>query len=142
MLVYKKENGEYEFPLTFEELKERFPYTSFSIPLTQSALPEGYFFAKYKAKPKDNSKKYTQGLGFGEFGPEIDWIAEDYTEDEVEELKKQVQHDIEQRFKDSAWAMADDVPVEIKNKYKEYRTKLWDVTKQLEYPFNVEFPEV
>lgn len=142
MIVFRKEYGEYELPIPLEELYRRFPNTSFCTPITQAALPENYFLAIPKAKPNDRSKKWEPEISFGNLSLEINWVAREYNEDEVDEIKKDVIKEIEKRFKDTSWAVADDVPEEISNKYKEYRSKLWKVKDQLGFPFSITYPEI
>lgn len=136
MIVYIKEDGSYEYPISFEELQKRFPYVSFCDPIVQSALPPNYFIPYVEDKP-NTVLSLKAVLSHGIEGPKIRWEF-DQTD---EEASKTIYDEIERLTKESDWAIRDDVPDFIRNKYKEYRTKLWDIPNQPGFPFQVIFPE-
>ena len=141
MIVFIKSDGELEFPISFDVLRERFPHTSFPEPLMQSALPSGYHIFAADEKPTVTNKKSVPFFVRDSMGmPKISWKEEDYSDEEWAEAEKIVEVEVERLAKEVAWAFADDVPDKIKNKYKDYRTKLWDVFRQDGYPFNVKYP--
>lgn len=138
MIIHLSENGELEYPVSFEELQTRFPFTSFCDPIQQTALPDGYFLAAVDTKPNTlvplkPRHIIKEGMHF------IVWERENI---EFAEMEKIVQDKIETLTKESDWAVRDDVPDFISNKYKEYRKKLWSIPEQVGYPYDVEFPEV
>jgi hypothetical protein len=142
MIVFTKPDGELEFPISFDELRARFPHTSFPQPLMQSALPAGYHLFQHDDCPVVNNKKSVAFFRIDEMGfPKIGWKLEDYSQEEWAEAEHKVELEIERLAKEVSWCFADDVPDKIKNKYKEYRKKLWDIINQDGYPFNVKYPE-
>lgn len=141
MMIFFDNDGEFEV-VSFDYLKSRFPNTSFCWPLKQTTLPVGYILATTTPLPDDKTKKYKASLVFGEFGNQVEWIAEEFTEEEIEEKKKEILSEIEKRFKETTWAVQDDVPDAISNKYKKYRKELWAVLDQESYPFSVTYPEI
>jgi hypothetical protein len=128
--------------VSFDELQKRFPYTSFSLPITLSTLPEGYFLIEAKEKP-NTIRALKEQVTVGEYGkPLVSWIFVN-TEDEDKDLvSDHMYSEIERLTKETDWAVRDDVPDFIKNKYKKYREALWDLPNNEGFPFNIDFPEI
>lgn len=149
MIVYKNENNEFEFPVTFEELRERFPFTSFCIPLHQSALPENYYlcelllddalveFPVEKNKRTDFSEPFEiNGKWF------YKWEVKEVSENELLEQEDKVDVEVSRLMNKIQWALTGDVPDRVKNKYLEIKKQITQVYDQRGYPFHVKYPEV
>lgn len=141
VIIFVKSYNDYEYPISFDELRRRFPHTSFCDPIQQSALPEGYVLANVKEKP-ETLKSLKPVLFFENGFPWINWEYEKTNDEERDELQTKVLSEIERLTKETDWAVRDEVPDFIKNKYKEYRNKLWKIPEQENYPFMVVYPEI
>lgn len=144
MIVYFNSIDDYEFPITFEELKKRFPNTSFCVPLKQTAMPDGYRLCDeiiFEQNKLPNTK-YTLDVKFLDDKVIAYEKSVEITEEEIESQKQKVDDLISEKIKEISWAFNDDTPERIRNKYDEYRKKLYDVYNQNGYPFHIDLPEI
>ena len=125
----------------FNELQKRFPYTSFCVPVTQSTLPEGYFLIESKEKPNTIRKLKEQVIN-KDGKPIVEWMFVNSDEEDKELLTEHYYSEIERLTKETDWAVRDEVPDFIKNKYKKYREELWNIPTKEGFPFNIDFPEI
>lgn len=133
-------NGEIEI-VCFKELQKRFPHTSFCTPISESGLPEGYFLINADDKP-DTVRRVKEKVIYDGTGPKVIWEFVNTDEEDRDLMEKRIYSEIERLTKETDWAVRDGVPDFISNKYKEYRSKLWNIPDQEGFPFNVEFPEI
>lgn len=125
----------------FNELQKRFPYTSFCVPITQSTLPEGYFLIDASEKPNTIRKLKEQVIN-KDGKPIVEWVFVNSDEEDKELLTDHYYSEIERLTKETDWAVRDEVPDFIKNKYKKYREELWSIPTKEGFPFNIDFPEI
>lgn len=145
MIFCINRDGEYEYPLSFDELRRRFPNTSFCTPLQQSALPEGYYLASPTTEdfPVEKNKKT---LPTNLHQVDGSWFY-DHTPTEVsqKELQKQIDHvdnQVANKMSMIHWALGDDVPENTRNKYIEIKKQILSVYDQDGYPFHIKFSEI
>ena len=145
MLLRLLENGEIEFPITIEELQKRFPQTSFAIPITESALPDGYMAVHIETNSPEYSLDSDQEYDLSP--PSWDgtkWVQRPIPRQMTEKgLNDIVNEKIKERNRllaETDWTQLPDVPKGTAEKYVEYRQKLRDITKDPQFPF-VTFPE-
>ena len=144
-------DGNIEYPVSFDELKARFPKTMFCDPIKQTALPEGYHIAELALEPPfesvpnfEQNKKQTQGQPFKtESGWKFNIVNVDPTEKELEEAKLEVDKKVMKSLGSIRWAFDDSsIPESLIDKYKEIKKQLLAVYEQDGYPFHVKYPEV
>lgn len=144
MIVYFNSIDDYEFPITFDELKKRFPNTSFCDPIKQSALPSNYKICDDVIfyENKNTNCKYVWKIKI-EDGRLIAYEEEvPVTEKEIQDQMKLVDDLLIKKIEEISWAFQSDTPERIRNKYEDYRNKLYDVYNQKGYPFHIEIPEM
>lgn len=140
IIVHYDDNNEIEI-VPFEELQRRYPYTSFCFPVIQSTLPEGYFLVEADEMP-NTLRAVKERLIFDGTKQKIIWEFVNTAEEDKALIEKHIYDEIERLTKETDWAVREGVPDFINNKYKEYRSKLWNIPSQEGFPFNVEFPEI
>jgi hypothetical protein len=145
MLLRLLDNGEIEFPITVEELQNRFPLTSFALPITESALPPGYLPVYVDANPHECGTGPRQKIELGP--PQWEetkwiqkWVIREMTNDELNEVAHEKIRERNRLLAETDWTQLPDVSQEIAIKYLPYRQKLRDITKDPNFPF-IEFPE-
>ena len=145
MLLQVLQNGEIEFPITVEELQNRFPHTSFIEPIEYSGLPEGYYALRTPGPPPEDI--LPRGEKWSLTFPEWDgnqwvqtWARTPLTDEEIEaeKLKKRIERN--RLLAQTDWTQLPDVPEEFTIKSREYRQKLRDIPQDPLFPF-VDFPE-
>ena len=151
-MIFKIEkDGKLEYPITFDQLRERFPNTSFCMPIVETALPEGYHLAEVHSSdplnpmPKpEKDKKLIQGRPFKtESGWKYETISAEVTEEELEEAKSEVDKKVMNGLESIGWAFSDpELPPSLIDKYKQKKKHLLAVYEQDGYPFHVKYPEV
>jgi hypothetical protein len=145
MLLRLLDNGEIEFPITIEELQQRFPLTSFALPITESALPSGYMPVYVESGPPESALGPRQKIDLGP--PQFDetkwvqnWVIREMTNDELNKVAHEKVKERNRLLAETDWTQLPDVSQEISTRYLPYRQKLRDITKDPNFPF-IEFPE-
>jgi hypothetical protein len=128
--------------VSFDELQKRFPHTSFCTPITPSTLPEGYFLVEANEKP-NTIRQLKEKVIIGNFGlPFVEWTFANTEDEDKDLMSEHMYSEIERLTKETDWAVKDEVPDFIKNKYKKYREALWSLPNIEGFPFNIDFPEI
>ena len=140
IIVQYDDTGKIEV-VPFDELQKRFPYTSFCIPVSESTLPDGYFLVEADEKP-NTLRHVKEKIIFDGSKQKIIWEFVNTEEEDKDVVEKHIYSEIERLTKETDWAVRDGVPDFISNKYREYRSKLWNMLDQDAFPYNVEFPEI
>lgn len=145
MLLHVLESGEIEFPITIEELQQRFPRTSFADPITASALPEGYWAVHIAELQSELGPPpgYTLNLSAPAWDGEKwvqYWENRPFTEGELEEFKDKQRLARNRLLAATDWTQLQDVPKKTSEMYREYRQNLRDITQDPSFPF-VSLPE-
>lgn len=146
MLLHVKQDGGIEFPVTLEELKKRFPLTSFCEPLTkQQGLPEGYWVVRVEDPLPDPPYPERVVPDYGE--PEWNgrewvrkWNFRPYTESEVSDIRVSKRLLRNKLLQETDWTQLPDVPESISSKFREYRQALRNAPQDPNFPF-ADFPQ-
>lgn len=133
-------NNEIE-AVSFDELQKRFPHTSFCVPVNESTIPDGYFLIEADEKP-NTLRTVKEKIIFDGIKQKIIWEFVNTEEEDKDLIEKHIYSEIERLTKETDWAVRDDIPSFISNKYKKYRSKLWVIPDQEGFPHTVEFPEI
>jgi hypothetical protein len=145
MLLRVLDSGEIEFPITTEELQQRFPRTSFADPITTSALPEGYWAVHttefpFELRPSPGYKLDLSNPAWDGEKWVQSWRHRPFTETELEEFKVKQKLARNRLLEATDWTQLPDVPKKTSEMYREYRQNLRDITQDPSFPF-VSLPE-
>lgn len=142
MIIAEYDNEGKIVVVSFDELQKRFPYTSFCIPITPLTLPSGYFLVEANTKP-NTIRQLKEKVIINNFGiPFVEWTFTNTEEEDRHLVCDHMYREIERLTKETDWAVKDEVPDFIKNKYKKYREELWNIPTKEGFPFNIDFPEI
>jgi hypothetical protein len=140
------------YPYSESDLKQEYPNTSFPNPIDNESINHLGIF-KVIAKPRPNCDtlfhKVIEHLPF--FDESIEswvqkWDVVKLNEDEIQLIVDSALLEVSNKrstlLQSCDWTQLEDVPVEIKQKWKAYRQELRDITLQDGYPSNVIWPQI
>lgn len=132
-----------EYPVDEGTIKQRLPGTSFPIPFKP---PSGYVEVAFTPAPQvDHTKNLTAGPPVKDQDAWAQsWIVEDATQEQIAERTASradaVRTDRNQRLADCDWTQLPDAPVDPQV-WATYRQELRDVTAQVGFPWEINWPE-
>jgi hypothetical protein len=148
----KLNNGVIEkYPYTIGELRKDNPNTSFPAQISQATLAEyGVVTVVVTGQPDYNkiTQKCVEGVpSFQNNQWQQTWIVTDASAEEIEQRTNdkanEVRAERDQRLTESDWTQLDDSPVTNSKKleWATYRQALRDVPQQVDFPWDVVWPE-
>lgn len=147
-MIYIYEDDQFK-NITFTELREIFPNTSFCVPLKQTALPNNVILAEVFIGDIDDEFKLEKNKKTVPSHPfQIDgrwfykWEVKEVSEKELNEQMDKVDVEVSKLLSRIQWSFGDDIPDRLKNKYIELKKQILTVYEQDGYPFHVKYPEV
>ena len=148
MMIFILEYGEFK-NITFTELRERFPNTSFCVPLKQTALPDNVILARNSINDLgdvfefEKNKKTVPSQPYKKDGEWVfRWEIKEAPEEELEAQMDKVDNEVSKLMVKIQWAFSDDISDRLKSKYTEIKKQILAVYEQDGYPFHVKYPEV
>lgn len=156
MLAFIQDNQIEKFPISLGDLKERFPNTSFTLPLNAEDL-SGFGVVEVESLPvpdhdsatqraKQKDPEYLDGRWVSGFNvvnipqKELDAAAEE----KRVEAENSVINERNNLLRESDWTQLPTGPLtqEQKDSWETYRQALRDISIQEGYPFDVTWPTV
>lgn len=147
-MLFISEEDQYR-NITFDQLREIYPKTSFCVPVKQTALPEGVILAELFVDlngdpfPKEKNKKTVPSQPF-KLNDKwfFQWEQIDVSEEELEAQIDLVDSKVTELINSISWMIAEDSSERLNNKYKKLRKEIFAVFEQDGYPFHVAYPEL
>ena len=128
-----------------DNLRQNFQNTSFPEPLKDTDLPEGYVKIHYSNQPNVNvNQKIVAGVPVFQNNKWVQgWNVVEMTTEEFNEFKNAKAQDArvqrDNLLAASDWTQLSDVQID-KTPWILYRKALRDITKQIGFPLNIQWP--
>lgn len=129
------------------DLRSEYPNTSFPSPLTPDDMPEGYVIVGDSTPPTPNvNEKVVLGTPVQQGHQWVQgWDVVPMTSEEIQAQydakAADVRQERNQRLLGSDWTQGKDIPDTVSAPWAAYRQALRDVTVQVGFPYDVQWPQ-